>query len=144
MLQETADIGRLATIEIKVGVGLGGELLDHLVGAGDETVGEHYSQGASRSEIDDEIKFCRLLDWQVPGLFSFQDAIDIGRCPAEVGGHVRPVADEPTIVRVFTFRKDAGQARRCRPIENNPTLVPQHCVWHHDERSFELIDTQSA
>jgi hypothetical protein len=53
-------------------------------------------------EVDDEIELHRLLDGKVAGVGSLQDAIDIGRRPAEVVRRIRPVGRQAAVVGVRT------------------------------------------
>src|SRR5262252_10198949 len=52
---------------------------DHLMGGGDELLRHIEAERIRGLEVDDKLEFGRLLDRQVAGPFSLEDAIDIGR-----------------------------------------------------------------
>ena len=45
-------------------------LLDHLVGGGQERFRDGDAERLGSLEVDDEIEFCRLLDWQIGWLLT--------------------------------------------------------------------------
>src|SRR5215510_10519139 len=58
----------------------GGESFDHLVGELLEVQGHVDTKCLGSLDIDDELKFCGLLDWQVDGLFALKNptGVDAG------------------------------------------------------------------
>jgi hypothetical protein len=53
------------------------ELFDHLVGAAKQGEGKGETERPGGLEIDDQLHFCGLLDWQVGRLSALEDAADI-------------------------------------------------------------------
>jgi hypothetical protein len=53
------------------------DLFDHLVGQHEEVVWHFDPERPRGGEIDDEIKFGRLLDWEIAGLGPAQNLVDI-------------------------------------------------------------------
>src|SRR5262249_36686572 len=53
--------------------------LDHLVGAGEQRCRYFDPQGPRGRQIDDEIEFGRLLDWDVGRVRSAENLIDVTR-----------------------------------------------------------------
>ena len=59
--------------------------LDHLVGAGEQSGRDGEAERLSGEQIDDEIEFGRLLDWDVGRLGPTQNLVDItSRAPVQV------------------------------------------------------------
>src|SRR5215208_2009692 len=50
---------------------------DHLVGAQQKQLRDRQPDCLCGLEVDDHLEFCRLLDWQIRGLFASQDTINI-------------------------------------------------------------------
>ena len=68
-------------------------LVDHLVGASKERLRNAQTERLGSFEIDDQFVFGRHLHWQVGGLLSVEDAIDVaGRAPVQVD-KVRPIGN---------------------------------------------------
>src|SRR5262245_57445138 len=68
-------------------------LFDHHVGAGKYCWRNCEAEGLRGLEIDHQLKFVRSLHWQVGGLLSLEDAIDVaGRAPVLVD-KIRPIGD---------------------------------------------------
>ena len=55
------------------------DLLDHLIGAGEQRWGNGQPECPGGPEIDYKLELRRLLHWQVAGLLAAEDAIDV-RC----------------------------------------------------------------
>src|SRR5204863_2453445 len=56
-----------------------GSSLDHLIGAPEDQLRDRQTERLSGFQIDDQLEFGWLLDWQVGRLGPFEDLIDIGR-----------------------------------------------------------------
>src|SRR5215469_8386957 len=67
------------------------ELLDHVVGAGEQRCRDRETKGLCCLAIDYELVLGRCLHRKVGRLLAFEDAIDILRRPARLLIHVRPV-----------------------------------------------------
>src|SRR5262245_43177476 len=60
-------------------------LFDHLVGAGEQRRRHSDRKGRGSNHVDGEVKLRRLLDWQVSGLGTAQDLVDIfGGTPVRI------------------------------------------------------------
>jgi hypothetical protein len=58
-------------------------LLNHLVGGGQQRFRDAKAEGLGGFDVDDELELRRLLDRQVGGLGSFENARDIARRQAK-------------------------------------------------------------
>src|SRR5215813_2599688 len=59
---------------------------DHLVGAQEERLGNLQSEHPGSGQIDNEVEFGWLFDWEVGRLCAAQNLVDIlGRAPEQVG-----------------------------------------------------------
>jgi len=83
--------------------------LDDLGCAGEDHRRQCEVEFLSGLQVDDEIKSYRLLNGQVAGFGSLQDAIDILGRSAEVVCNIRPVENEAAIVGVFSLGVDGWQ-----------------------------------
>src|SRR5262252_2808447 len=52
--------------------------LDHVIGAGEERRRDVKAERLRRYQINRQLEFGRLLDWEVGGLLAPQDTIDVG------------------------------------------------------------------
>ena len=51
--------------------------LDHIIGAGKQRRRNCQAKRLGRGEIDDKLKFCRLLDWDVARFCPVQNLVDV-------------------------------------------------------------------
>ena len=70
-------------------------LFDHLAGFDEQRRWHRQSECLRCLQIDQEIEFARLHNWQVGGLFAFEDAADIGSGVLVALGDVGPITDPP-------------------------------------------------
>ena len=69
--------------------------LDDLVGAGEDKRWDRHTERLRRLRVDDQFELARLLDREIGGLGSFQDAVDkIGHAPRRLE-EVRAVGQKP-------------------------------------------------
>src|SRR5215216_361123 len=99
-----------------------GSLFDHLVGAGEQGRRHGEAEGLGRFDIDDELEFRGLLNRQIGGFCTLQDAIKIGCCAPPDIDHVRPIRHQPTICWEVTERIDGGQAVLRRECDDPVTI----------------------
>jgi len=58
---------------------------DHLVGLGKQCRWQVEAEHLGGLEIDNALEFCRLLDWDICGLFALRDLVDeFGRTPLQL------------------------------------------------------------
>src|SRR5271165_345702 len=85
-------------------------LFDHLVGAGQYCRQHVEAQCLGSFEVDDKLEFGRLLDRQVTGLFTLEDAIDIGCCLPVCLEHLNPIGHQAAACDEIAERIDRRQA----------------------------------
>ena len=85
-------------------------LFDHLAGFDEQRRRHRQSECLRCLQIDQEIEFARLHNWQVGGLFAFEDAGDIGSGVLVALGDVGPIADQPSGNRIVAELIDRRQA----------------------------------
>src|SRR5215471_13901927 len=59
-----------------------GFLFDHLVGATNKRIGNGETERSSGLEVDAELDFRALLNWQFAGLFAFENSSHVDPCQA--------------------------------------------------------------
>src|SRR6516225_38477 len=84
--------------------------LDYLVGGGDELLRHLEPERMRGFEVDDKLEFGRLLDRQVTGPFTLEDAIDIGRRLPVCLEHLNPVGHQAAACDEVAERIDGRQA----------------------------------
>src|SRR6516162_679531 len=95
--------------------------LDHLVGAGEQSGRDGEAERLSGEQIDDEIEFGRLLDWDVGRLGPTQNLVDkVGGAPKHVRevwsiGHQTARFDK--LPKAVYRRQSGGQRQR---VDANP------------------------
>src|SRR4029077_21005096 len=92
------------------------ELLDHVVGAGDQCCGHFDAERFGGFEIDCELEFDRPYHWQVCRFLTLQDPAGVNADLSIVVHDVRAVAHEAAIldeVRPFPHCRDPVSAGEC-------------------------------
>src|ERR1700730_2793521 len=110
-----------------------GSLFDHLVRFDQKVSFGNKAQRPSASEIDDEIESRGLLNRQIGGLRSLQNAVDIARGRAKRIGNARAIGDQPAILGELAFgvdRRDSGGG--CKR-DDRGSGVPEHRVRKGDD-----------
>src|SRR5262245_3138647 len=87
--------------------------LDHLVGASEEGNGYLYPDCFSGFEIYHQLKFCRLLDWQIRWTGTLEDTIHVACGTLKQIHFVWPIRNEPTIGSKITEVVDRWQTVLC-------------------------------
>src|SRR5262249_4079282 len=86
-----------------------GQLFDHLVGASEEGNGYLYPNCFSGLEIYHQLKFRRLLDWQVRWTGTLEDTIHVACGTLKQIHFVWAIRNEPTIGSKITEIVDRWQ-----------------------------------
>src|SRR5215471_4730310 len=117
-------------------------LLNDLIRPREQRRRDRQAEGLCRLEVDHQLELRRLLHWQVSGLGTFEDLVDIRGGTAKVLGHGRPVESEATRAHVFALRVhhrqmgSRGKVRDPYPLENEhgirekqegASALPGHC-----------------
>jgi hypothetical protein len=73
-------------------------------------------------QINDQLKFRCLIDWQFARLFAFEDTVNVaGRAPIYIS-RAHPISDEPALFSEKTVRKKRGQKTLLSQLDNKPTV----------------------
>jgi hypothetical protein len=82
------------------------QLLDHLVGGSEERWWHGETERSGSLQIDDQLKFGRLLNRQIAGFLALEDAVDVGtRAPIKVK-IVDAVRRKTSSLSIVTKRKN--------------------------------------
>src|SRR5712671_184892 len=96
-------------------------LFDHLVGAGEHCSWDGEAKRLGRLEIDDEIKFGGLFDWDVGRLRPTQNLVDEFGGAAEEVRVVCSIGDQTTRLHVLPGRINCRQSRAlCQSVDMKP------------------------
>src|SRR5262245_9649596 len=68
--------------------------LDYLIGASDERIRNVETERSRGLEIDAQLDFPTLLDWQFAGLFTFKNSSDVDACHAIAVGDTATIAHQ--------------------------------------------------
>src|ERR1700682_4002011 len=94
---------------------------DHLVGAGEHCSWDGEAKRLGRLEIDDEIEFGGLFDWDVGRLRPTQNLVDEFGGAAEEVRVVCSIGDQTTRLHVLPGRINCGQSRAlCQSVDMKP------------------------
>gem|GEM_PF-2146647 len=88
-------------------------LFEHLIGASEEGNGYLYPDRFSGLEIYHQLKFCRLLDWQVRWGGTLEDTIHVACGTLKQIHFVWAIRNEPTIGSKITEIVDRWQTVLC-------------------------------
>ena len=72
-------------------------ITDHLIGLREQHLRHLDAAGCCRLEIDDQLKVCRKLHWQLGGLGALEYLVDIGRRAPNDRGEARPIGHENAV-----------------------------------------------
>ena len=91
-------------------------LFDHLVGAREDRLRHGEAERLRGLEVDDQLEFGRLLDWQVGRVGTFEDVPDVSADLAIDSGKASSIGDQSTGSGEFAESVDRrnGMARRQR------------------------------
>jgi hypothetical protein len=87
-------------------------------------------------EVDDKLEFGRLLDWQVSGPFTLENAIDIGRRLPVSLEHLNPVGHQAAGGDEVAERIDGRQAMPGGERDDRSTVARGEEVRQHEERAI--------
>src|SRR5262245_51966303 len=99
--------------------------LDYFVDVGQKLCRRYEPKGVRGSQIDNKVKFCRLIDWQVAGASAAKNAVNVCSSTTEAIGNVWSKSDQPTAVRIVTLGIDCWDARRIRDASNRLAIIPE-------------------
>src|SRR6266498_3048286 len=125
-------------------------LLDHLVGAGKDRWRDGEAEYLCRLEIEDQLEFARLLDWEISGLSPLENLVDVGRGVSPHVRETRPVTHQSANFdkrSICIHRRQVGS--RYKVDEVGPMHTEHRgsknkksinlCPPHFHEGTFELI-----
>src|SRR5262249_32247502 len=84
-------------------------------------------------EVDDELEFCRLLDWQVGGLGPLQNFVHICSGAAVQVGQAHAVGHKPTSFDPFRKVVYRRQSALYCEVKNPCSMRTEHRTRQHDE-----------
>src|SRR6516162_584339 len=116
-------------------------LLDDLVGAGDQRRRNGEAESCRCLEIDDKFDLRRLLYRQVCGLCSLQDFIHVARCATVLAGKIGSIAHESANFDMLAITINRRQTCLCCKVSNLPTPRIKSCV-RRDEQTFNALHAQ--
>src|SRR5262245_12296956 len=89
---------------------------DHLVGAHEERLRNGEANRLGGGQVDDEFKFCRLLDRDIGGLRSTEDLVDqLGSAAEQIGyvGSIRYKTSRFDVLALHVDRRQSRARRQC-------------------------------
>jgi hypothetical protein len=104
-------------------------LLDDLVGAQQERLGDGEPERLGGLEVDDELEFVGLLDWDVAGFRAAQNLVDKIRGTTELIRPARSIGDQATrstnLTTFYTHFKSRFGDSQSGSSEEVPPMSPQ-------------------
>src|SRR5262249_56716556 len=92
-----------------------------------------------RFEIKRQVEFHRLLDWQVGGLFAFENSAGVGSGEAKRIGNTRAVAHEATSGDRLAQIMDCWHRVARRQADKKIVSSPKECIGADDNRVDPLF-----
>src|SRR5262249_53184811 len=113
-------------------------LLDDLVGAGDQRRRNGEAESCRCREIDDKFDLHRLLYRQVRGRCSLQDFIDVACCATVLVDKIGSIAHESANFDMLAITINRRHTCLCATVGNFPMTRIKGCV-RRDEQTFNAL-----
>jgi hypothetical protein len=114
------------------------DLLDHLVGAGEQRVRHRDPERPRGLQVDHQFEFRRGLDRQLPRIGSAQNSVDVGCRPPEQMRTVDPVGHEATALGEGFERINCRQAIARGQFDDRLAVGRGQRGREYDERAIRL------
>jgi hypothetical protein len=100
--------------------------LDHLVGNQQKIASNAQVKCSGRFQIDDQLEFSRLLDWQVGRLGPFDYLVHVGGTASKQVGDARSVGHEPAEFYKLSGHRHLGQPMLRGEVNDTSSFSEEH------------------
>src|ERR1035437_4251760 len=112
---------------------------DHLVGASEQRRRHGEAERPGSLEIDHQLVFGRLLDWEFPRLGSLENTISVNCCLAILIGKVYAIGDQTAAFRELANRVDGRNAISRNLMNNQVAIVKSESIQQNDQAAIRLL-----
>src|SRR5689334_16758735 len=103
-------------------------LLDQFIGTEQECLRHVHPKIASQCKVDHQIVLGNLLDWQVAGLCTFEEPVDVTGDKTHYALPICPIGHEHTFLMIVPIREYGGNASSAYSPSNVPSVAEQEKI----------------